>query len=539
MERGKSRAAGTAFLMVCAAACAQTGARLIAVPPPPMGWSSWNSFSNTVDSENVMEQARAMARNGMKQAGYQYINIDEGWWLGKRDAKGNIVVDEGRWPAIAEGERAGDMANIVRFIHGLGLKAGIYTDAGRDGCSMYPDIGPKIFGAGSEGHYEQDFLEFARWGFDYVKVDWCGGDKENLDPAVQYAAIARAIARAEKLTGHRLYLSLCEWGKQSPWTWAPHVGGAPADVWRTSGDIVDPVVLGGPHADRKASFEKMLANFDQGIHPEAEHTGFYNDPDMMVAGMPGLTDAQNRVHISLWAMSGAPLLVGADLTKLSAATLAMLTNEQVLAVDQDPLGLQAVLASEPAKGLQVWSKALAAPGTRAVLVLNRTHAAAEIPVTWKDLGLAEGEARFRDLWTGEELSSQGSYAVRVPAEDAVLARVTGREPAGKRYLPQSASKTAADHPELCQGCAKEFMGVAGLGKWARLRISYVNPDKAARFAALSVNEQGRTVVAFPPTGAAAGNVEVQVMLDAPGSSNTVTFFKVEEAMPVLQAVTVE
>jgi hypothetical protein len=209
---------------VSAIAAGQGTAHAVPVPPPPIGWSSWNSFSNTVDSQIIMAQARAMASNGMKLAGYQYINIDEGWWLGQRDADGNILVEEKAWPAIKEGEKAGDMGNIVRFIHGLGLKAGIYTDAGKDGCSLYPDVGWMYFNTGSEGHYEQDFLQFARWGFDYVKVDWCGGDRENLDPEVQYAEIARAIARAEKLTGHRLYLSLCEWGKQSPWTWAPHVG---------------------------------------------------------------------------------------------------------------------------------------------------------------------------------------------------------------------------------------------------------------------------------------------------------------------------
>ena len=376
-----------------------------------MGWSSWNSFSNTVDSQIIMAQARAMASNGMKQAGYQYINIDEGWWLGGRDTEGNIVVEEKAWPALKEGEKPGDMANIVRFIHGLGLKAGIYTDAGKDGCSLYPDVGWMYFNTGSEGHYEQDFLQFARWGFDYVKVDWCGGDKENLDPAVQYAEIARAIAHAEKLTGHRLYFSLCEWGKQSPWTWAPHVGGVPANIWRTSGDIVDPIVAGGPHPDRKAGFDKMLGNFDQGIHPEAQHTGSYNDPDMMVMGMPGFSDTQNRVHMSLWAISGAPLLVGADLAKLSPETLATLTNKDVLAVDQDALGLQAVKVAEPDKGMQVWSKTLAAAGTRAVLLLNRTAAAADVKVAWKELGLSESSpATIKDLWSGKDL---GSFTGRV------------------------------------------------------------------------------------------------------------------------------
>ena len=129
---------------------------------------------------------------------------------------------------------------------------------------MYPDLGPVYQHAGSEGHYEQDFLQFAKWGFDYVKVDWCGGDKEKLDPAVQYAEIARAIAKAEAATGHRLYFSICDWGNNSPWTWAPNVGGVPADIWRTSGDIVAPIVPHHKHSGRLASFPGVLSNFDQG-----------------------------------------------------------------------------------------------------------------------------------------------------------------------------------------------------------------------------------------------------------------------------------
>ena len=125
------------------------------------------------------------------------------------------------------------MSNIVRYIHGLGLKAGIYTDAGESGCSMFPDLGPKYFHSGSEGHYEQDFLQFAKWGFDFVKVDWCGGNQENLDPAVQYGEIGRAILRAEAITGHRLFYSICDWGKNSPWSWAPGIG------WCTSRHMAD------------------------------------------------------------------------------------------------------------------------------------------------------------------------------------------------------------------------------------------------------------------------------------------------------------
>ena len=512
--------------------------RQIPVPPPPMGWSSWNSFSNTINSEIAMAQARAMVSNGMKDAGYQYINIDEGWWRGERDAEGNFVIDEKAWPAIAAGEKAGDMGNIVRFIHSQGLKAGIYTDAGRNGCSLYPDVGPMYFNVGSEGHYEQDFLQFARWGFDYVKVDWCGGDRENLDPAVQYAEIARAIARAEKITGHRLFFSLCEWGNQSPWTWAPHVGGAPADIWRTSGDIVAPVVAGQAHADRKASFEAMLGNFDQGIHPEAEHTGFYNDPDMMVIGMPGLSDAQNRVHMSLWAISGAPLLVGADLTKLTAETLAMLTNKGVLAVDQDALGLQAVMVmAEPQRGVQVWSKPLAGDGERAVLVLNRGAAVANVTVGWKNLGLDEGgSADVEDLWSGKNLGSfTGGWSLSTAAGDASLVRVKGKSGPSETFRPDApgAGETA------CPGCEVTFSHVASRSPWARIRIQYSNRDAGPRYSELRVNGQVATWIAFPPTGAQPGEISVMARLDQAGTKNVLRLSSVKDAGPRIASILVE
>ena len=390
----------------------ERSAKQIPIAPPPMGWSSWNSFSNTVDSTVIMQQTKALVASGMQKAGYRYINLDEGWWLGERDTNGNIVVDPKQWPSLKPGEQAGDMSNIVSYIHSFGLKAGIYTDAGESGCGFYsPDIGPRTPHTGSEGHYDQDFLQFAKWGFDYVKVDWCGGSRKNLDPAVQYAAIAHAIERAERITGHSLFFSICNWGKESPWTWAPGIGGVAADIWRTSGDIVNPIVASGPHSNRKASFPGVLSNFDQGIHPEAQHTGFYNDPDMMVVGMPGLSEVQNRVHMSLWAISGAPLIEGADLTKLSKATTETLTNPEVIAVDQDSLGLQAIMVAQPAKGVQVWAKPLAHHGEHAVLLLNRTAAPAQISVTWSEVGLEPSStATVRDLWAHKDL---GSYRSRL------------------------------------------------------------------------------------------------------------------------------
>jgi hypothetical protein len=442
--------------------------------------------------------------------------------MGDRDPEGNIAVDPKAWPAIKPSEAAGDMSNIVRFIHSLGLKAGIYTDAGKDGCSMYPDLGPAYFHEGSEGHYEQDFLQFARWGFDYVKVDWCGGDKENLDPDVQYGEIARAITRAEQITGRQLYYSICNWGKQSPWSWGPGVGGASQSIWRTSGDIVAPVVAGSANAGRKVAFDKMLANFDQGIHPEAEHTGFYNDPDMMVLGMPGLNAAQNRLHMSLWAVSGAPLLVGADLTRLDAESLATLTNADAIRIDQDGLGLQAIKVAGLGPGLEVWSKFLTTPGERAVLLLNRTYFPAPMSAKWSDLGLAGDAATVRDVWTANDLNSvKNSYDKTVPAQDGALLIVKGTEGGFRHYEP--AAKQTRDELAI-PDAETRFTGVSALeGDWAQVRITYTNSGAEPRLVELRVNGQVATRVAFPPTGADKGSVWVQARLDQPGTGNLLNF----------------
>jgi len=530
----------------CGSVQAQSTAKRASIPPPPMGWSSWNSFSNAINSQITLDQAKAMISTGMAKAGYRNVNIDEGWWLGNRDDHGNIVVDPTAWPALAPGEHAGDMANIVRAIHHLGLKAGIYTDAGKDGCSTVgPDLGPSYPNTGSENHYDQDFLQFARWGFDYVKVDWCGGDKENLDPAVQYAEIARSIARAEAITGHKPYFSICNWGKNSPWTWAPNVGGVTADIWRTSGDIVAPIVADSPNSGRMASFAGVLSNFDKGIHPEAQHTGFYNDPDMMVVGMQGLTEEQNRVHMSLWAVSGAPLLVGADLTKLSSVTQAILTNPEVLAIDQDGLGLQAVKVAEAGKGLEVWTKPLATAGARAVLLLNRTAAAAPIPVHWSDLGLLESSTvTVKDVWAGKELGTGfGEVTVQVEAGDAVVLLICGSEAKQTTYKPVGVIGLGGGSQivPLIKGRSLDFADVASRTPMTRIQITYSNPDTAARFAELRVNDRIATRVAFPPTGKynALGMVTIQSLLDRAGAKNELSFSASGELGLGIESITLQ
>ena len=522
------------FGSVCLFA-ADLSAKPIAIPPPPMGWSSWNSFSNTVDANVIMQQTKALAASGMQKAGYRYINIDEGWWLGERDAKGNIVVEAKRWPALMPGETPGDMSNIVKYIHGSGLKAGIYTDAGADGCSYYgPDIGPREPHTGSEGHYDQDFLQFAQWGFDYVKVDWCGGNKENLDPAVQYAAIARAIQRAERITGHSLYFSICNWGKNSPWTWAPGIGDIDADIWRTSGDIVAPIVANSPNSTRAASFPGVLSNFDQGIHPEAQHTGFYNDPDMMVVGMQGLSEAQNRVHMSLWAISGAPLIAGADLTKLSDAVIGILTNPEVIAVDQDSLGIHAVKVDEPTPGLQVWAKLLAQNGARAVVLLNRTSSPARISVDWRKIGLmSSSAATVRDLWTARDLGEQASsYSATVPAQDAAMILIHGQEAPATVYeaaakgneFAGGASPAGRASVLISNGKSLTFHGVKSSAGPAFVTVRYVNRSETPVLAELRMNGQTATKVAFPPTkGQGPGEITLEANLAADQANNALEF----------------
>ncbi len=401
----------------------------------PMGWNSWNSFANIVNSQIVQEQAKALASNGMKEAGYEYVVIDEGWWLGERDAAGRIVVNPKQWPAIQPGQTDGDMANIAAYIHSLGLKAGIYTDAGRDGCSMYPDSGPKLQNTGSEGHYDQDFLQFSKWGFDYVKVDWCGGAKERLSGAVQYAQIAHAIQNAEKITGRKLFFSICEWGSQNPWFWGPGVGEIESTIWRTGGDIIPPVVESlhdAEHDKRVITAANVLDSFDTGLHPEAQHTGYFNDLDMMVMGMRGMTNALDRTHMGLWAISSAPLMVGSDLTRLSPATLSLLTNREALAIHNDPYGLQPIKVDEPTPGIQIWVKPMAFAGRRAIGILNRTGTSTQVKINWEKLGLKGTPKSLRDVWNGRKLET-ASATVPVPAHDLALMIVDGDDKSPAEY----------------------------------------------------------------------------------------------------------
>lgn len=482
-----------------------------AVAPPPMGWASWNSFASSIDSTVIEQQTDALVSSGMAAAGYQYVNLDDGWWQGDRNADGSIAVDADLWPS--------GMKAVADYIHSKGLRAGIYTDAGKQGCGYYyPTTRPAAPNTGMEGHYQQDLETFQRWGFDYVKIDWCGGRVEGLDPESTYKQIAAANEAATAVTGHRLVLSFCEWGSGLPWNWATGYG----DLWRTSTDVI----LWG----QTPTTAMMLTNFDRGLHPAAQHTGYYNDPDMLMVGMNGLTAAQNRLHMGLWAISGAPLLAGNNLATMSTATRDILTDREVIAIDQDPRGLQGVKVAEDTRNLQVYGKVLAGTGRRAVLLLNRTSSSASMTVRWADLGLTSASASVRNAWTGTNVGSYGtSYSTTVPAGDAVLLTVSGTEASGSTYEDTSTATTPT--------FGAVTTGAAGT---KLVDITYANSGSTARKATLQVNGQYTSVVSFPPTGSASTYRTVSVLAHLGKGTNTVRFAAVSGATaPDIDAIRVQ
>lgn len=350
---------------------------------PPMGWNSWNHFGCDVSAQLVRETADALVTSGLRDAGYQFVVIDDCWQTG-RDARGRLVADSARFP--------GGIKPLADYVHARGLKFGLYTDAGRKTCQGRP---------GSYGFEALDARTFAEWGVDYVKEDWCYAD--GLDAPTQYAKFRDALAQ----TGRPIVFSICEWGSFNPWDWGPATG----HLWRTTGDIED-------------TWASMLSNLDiSSQHASAARPGAWNDPDMLEVGNGGMTDDEYRAHFSLWAIMAAPLIAGNDVRAMSPATRDILTNREVIAVDQDSLGIQGTLVSERNPELQVWMKPLK-DGGRAVVLLNRSALQSVISASWWRLRIA-GPARVRDLWNHADLGTfTDRFSATVPAHGVVMVRVT-------------------------------------------------------------------------------------------------------------------
>jgi alpha-galactosidase len=359
---------------------------------PPMGWNSWNKFSCNVSEKLIRDTADALVSSGMKAAGYEYVVIDDCWQT-KRDEKGKIVADPERFPS--------GMKALATAIHAKGLKFGIYSDAGTLTCAKRP---------GSKDHEEQDAKTYAAWGIDYLKYDWCSTDGQDTRDA--YMKMGRAL----RASGRPIIFSICEWGNSKPWIWAQGVG----HLWRATGDIQDCWDCGKSWGGMGvAHIIDLMADLYPFSGP-----GHFNDPDMLEVGNGGLTLEENRSHFSLWALFAAPLMAGNDVAAMTPEIRDILTNREVIAVDQDVLGIQGRRVRDSG-ALEVWMKPLS-DGSRAVILFNRGSEEAPIAVAWEEIGLFPGaNARVRDLWKKADVGVvTGHYEAKVAPHGVVMVKIT-------------------------------------------------------------------------------------------------------------------
>jgi alpha-galactosidase len=371
---------------------------------PPLGWNSWNHFGCDVTEELIRETADVMVSSGMRDAGYFYVNIDD-CWHGKRDEDGFIQPDPERFPS--------GMKALADHVHSKGLKLGIYSDAGWETCAGRP---------GSRGYEYQDALSYARWGIDYLKYDWCNTGGLNAEGA--YQTMGRALAAA----GRPIVFSLCEWGTNQPWEWAKEIG----HLWRTTGDIAACFDCEKDHGSWSSWGVLRILDMQEGLRIHAG-PGHWNDPDMMEVGN-GMSESEDRAHFSMWAMLAAPLLAGNDLRTMSEETRRILTNTEVIAVDQDPLGIQGFKYSDDGD-LEIWFKPLADEDW-AMCILNRGSSARQVEFAWQDEKITDGFSgrktlfgyrvyRVRDLWTGDDLgTTRQTLDTEVPGHDVLMVRLT-------------------------------------------------------------------------------------------------------------------
>ncbi len=372
------------LVLACAIAAPTLAQDPTLAATPPMGWNSWNHFACKVSDQVVRAAADAIASNGMKSAGYVYINIDD-CWQGRRDANG-VIQPNDRFP---------DMKGLGDYIHAKGLKFGIYSSPGPKTCARYE---------GSYKHEEQDAKQYATWGVDYLKYDWCSAERVYKHQEIQ--AVYKKMHDALVSTGRPIIFSLCQYGFRSVWEWGASVGG---NLWRTTGDIYD-------NYDRMYS----IAHAEDGIEQYAG-PGHWNDPDMLEIGNGKMNHDEYVTHMSMWCMLAAPLLAGNDLAHMSAETLAILTNPEVIAVDQDPKGVQGRWAWQ-AGPYEVWTKPLA-DGSTAALLINRGEDTERITANFKDLGVS-GTKTVRDLWKHKDLGKfTNTFSADVPRHGVVMVRL--------------------------------------------------------------------------------------------------------------------
>jgi alpha-galactosidase len=360
---------------------------------PPMGWNSWNKFGCNISEDIVRQVADAMVSSGMKDAGFQYVIIDDCWQT-SRDKDGNIVLDSTKFPS--------GMKVLGDYVHSKGLKFGIYSDAGTKTCGGRP---------GSRGYEFQDARQYAAWGVDYLKYDWCSTTTQ--DAPSSYALMRAAL----DASGRPIVFSLCEWGKAKPWLWGKGTG----NLWRTTGDIKDQWDGKIKWANGDCCGYGMLPILDMqdGLESYAG-PGHWNDPDMLEVGNGGMTTTEYRSHFSLWSILAAPLIAGNDLRNMTPEIHAILTNKDVIAVNQDSLGREARRVRKDGD-LEVWAKELSG-GDRAAVLFNRSATDQQMTLNWEDVGYpGHVPATVRDLWQHKDMGKvAGKFSAMVPSHGVVM-----------------------------------------------------------------------------------------------------------------------
>ncbi|MFE0330976.1 glycoside hydrolase family 27 protein [Streptomyces sp. NPDC058960] len=404
-------AATALTLSACVTASAGTTAEAAPGSPaltPPLGWNSWNSFGCGVDETQVRQAADAMVSSGMKDAGYQYVVVDDCWFDPQRDSAGNLRANPTKFPS--------GMKALGDYIHSKGLKFGIYEAPNEKTCAQ--GVGTYPGSTGSKGHEVQDANTFASWGVDYLKYDWCSGSGTLADQVAQFTVMRDAL----RATGRPIVYSINP-NSFHAITGATYNWGQVADLWRTTEDLLDIWQNGNTN-----SYPMGVGNVLDIDAPLAAQSGpgHWNDPDMLVVGRPGLSLTESRSHFALWSLLGAPLIAGNDIRTMSADVSAILRNPRLLAVNQDRLGAGGRRVRDDGD-TEVFAKPLS-DGSVAVGLFNRGSGTATITATAAQVGLTGGPFTLTDLWTGGTSSTSGQISASVPAHGVAVFKMTGGSP---------------------------------------------------------------------------------------------------------------
>jgi len=372
---------------------------------PPMGWSSWNTFSTNINEKIVMEIADIMASSGMREAGYTYINLDDGWMTKERDENGHLVADPQKFPH--------GIKVVADYVHSKGLKFGLYNCAGTKTCAGYP---------GTRGYEYNDARQYAAWGVDYLKYDWCSTNGINAKEA--YATMSDALAK----TRRPIVFSMCEWGFSKPWEWAKTT----CHLWRTTGDI-DKCWEGHIDQGSFTTYGVMkIVDLQAGLR-QYSGPGHWNDPDMLEVGN-GLTASEDKAHFSLWCMMAAPLITGNDIRGMSVLTKSILTNKEMIAIDQDALGVQGYRAIVK-DSVETWIKPLQ-NNEFAVCFFNRSSSVKSVNYNWAQnpvndtlskasVNFLQTKYRLRDLWSNKDAGNTDKpFKASIPSHDVIVLKLS-------------------------------------------------------------------------------------------------------------------